>query len=368
MLQFLFWFFIVVVFIQFIYYCFIFRKFSFLKLKNKYSQNVPISVIICAKNEEQNIKKIIPLLVNQNYDNFEIVLIDDASSDETLEVFEDFAKRYNNIKIVKVQNNEAFWGNKKFALTLGIKAAKNDYLLFTDANCYPNSKNWITEMSAHFDEDKTIVLGFRGYEKVKGSFLNKLIRFENLLSALYYFSWSKIKKPYSGNGKNLAYKKSEFFKTNGFINHIKIRSGHDTLFINEAADLRNTAICISPDSFIFSGAKNTFSSWYMQQRKKFETAKHYKLFDKLQLALFFLTQILVIILSIILISWQFQWHIVVGLLVFRYLFSWIIIAKTAIKFNEQRLMYWFPVIEISLLFIQFTIFISNLSSKPARWK
>ena len=115
-------------------------------------------------------------------------------------------------EIVDVKNTEAFWGNKKFALTLGIKAATKDYLLFTDADCYPTSKDWITLMSSQFTLHKTFVLGYGAYEKVKGSFLNKIIRFDALLNATQYFSWAKIGRPYMGIGRNLAYKKDEFFK------------------------------------------------------------------------------------------------------------------------------------------------------------
>ena len=133
--------FIAVVCIQFLYYIVIFSKFSFAKPQNATPKRIPISVIVCAKNEAENVKNFVPILAEQDYPQFELVLIDDASSDNTLEIFEEFEKQYSNIKLVKVENNEAFWGNKKFALTLGIKAAKYEYLLFTDADCYPTSKD-----------------------------------------------------------------------------------------------------------------------------------------------------------------------------------------------------------------------------------
>ena len=195
MLLILFCVFIAVVIIQFLYYIVFFGKFSFAKKQNNTPKRIPISVIVCAKNEEENVKNFIPILAEQQYPDFEIVLIDDASSDETLEVFEAFEKQYPNVKLVKVENNEAFWGNKKFALTLGIKAAKNEYLLFTDADCYPTSPDWIKEMSSNFTQEKTIVLGYGAYEKIKGSFLNKIIRFETLMTAVQYFGWAKSGKP-----------------------------------------------------------------------------------------------------------------------------------------------------------------------------
>ena len=249
MLAILFYVFIGIVAIQLFYYVFVFGKFSFLKLQKSTPKKIPISVIVCAKNEAENVIKFVPILAQQDYPDYEIVLIDDASSDTTLDLFEGFEKEYPNVRLVKVENNEAFWGNKKFALTLGIKAAKKEYLLFTDADCYPTSKDWIKEMSSHFTTEKTIVLGYGAYEKMAGSFLNKLIRFETLLTAVQYFSWAKMGRPYMGVGRNLAYKKEEFFNVNGFIDHMKIRSGDDDLFINQAAKGKNTTISFSPESF-----------------------------------------------------------------------------------------------------------------------
>ncbi len=133
--------FIAIVVVQLFYYLIVFGSFAFSKTKAGESKTVSVSVIVCAKNEQDNVAKFVPLLAEQNYPDFEVILIDDASSDHTLEIFEAFEKQYSNVKLVKVENNEAFWGNKKFALTLGIKAPKHEYLLFTDADCYPISKD-----------------------------------------------------------------------------------------------------------------------------------------------------------------------------------------------------------------------------------
>ncbi len=368
MLLVLFFLFFAVILIQFLYYVVFFGKFSFAKPQTSAQKRIPISIIVCAKNEEENVKNFVPILANQNYPDFEIVLIDDASSDETLEIFEGFEKKYANIKLVKVANIEAFWGNKKFALTLGIKAAKNEYLLFTDADCYPTSTEWIKQMSAQFTQKKTIVLGYGAYEKVKNSFLNKLIRYETLLTATQYFGWAKLGKPYMGVGRNLAYKREEFFKTNGFIEHMKLRSGDDDLFINEAASAKNTTICYTPESFTYSKAKTSFKEWFTQKRRHVSTAKHYKSFDRSQLALFFTSQFLFLVLPIVLLTFQYQWIIVVSLIGFRYLFVWISMGFAAGKLKEKDVMYWFPLIELVLIVTQINVFITNTFSKPVHWK
>lgn len=368
MLIYIFYFFIAIVVVQLFYYLGIFGKFAFGKPQQITPKNISVSVIVCAKNEEENVKKYVPLLAQQDYPDFEIVLIDDASSDETLEVFEEFEQQYSNIRLVKVENNEAFWGNKKYALTLGIKAAKKEYLLFTDADCYPSSKDWITAMTSQFTAEKTIVLGYGGYEKVERSFLNKIIRFETVLTAIQYFSWAKSGLPYMGVGRNLAYKKEEFFNVNGFIDHIQIRSGDDDLFINQAANKTNTTISYTPESFTYSEPKKSFGEWFTQKRRHISTAEHYKFFDKMQLGLFFLSQLFFFLLVIILLSFQFEWIAVLAILATRYTVVWTVIGCSAGKLKENDLKFWFPVVEIALILTQINIFITNIFSKPVYWK
>ena len=362
------YFFIFIVAVQILFYLGFFGKFAFAKAQKITPKKIPISVIICAKNEEENVINFIPLLAEQNYPDFEIVLIDDASNDNTLAIFEGFEKQYPNIRLVKVQNNEAFWGNKKYALTLGIKAAKKEYLLFTDADCYPTSKEWITAMSSQFTMQKTIVLGYGKYEKIANSFLNKIIRFETLLTAIQYFSWAKMGHPYMGVGRNLAYKKEEFFNVNGFIEHIKVRSGDDDLFVNQAANARNTTIAFMPESFTYSKPKTTYKDWIIQKRRHIATANYYKKFDKFQLGIFYCSQLFFVLLAITLLAFQFQWMIVLSLFCLRYITAWIVIGFSAGKLKEKDVVYWYPIIELVLIFTQINIFITNTFSKPVHWK
>lgn len=367
-LDILFYTFIIIVTIQFIYYGFIFSKFAFTKTKTSSKKNIAISVIICAKNEAENLQQFLPSILEQDYPDFEIVLINDASIDNTLEVIESFAKKHNNIKIVNVENNEAFWGNKKYALTLGIKAATNDFLLFTDADCKPVSKSWIASMSRHFTNTKSIVIGYGAYKKEKASILNKLIRFETLLTAIQYFSYTKLGMPYMAVGRNLAYTKEEFFKSNGFINHMNIRSGDDDLFVNQAANSVNTTICFTKNSFTESLPETTFKNWFKQKRRHVSTSKYYKSKHKLILGMFYLSQLLFWILGVILFSFLFKWEYVLSLVLLRFIIQYISIGFSAKKLNELDTLILLPFLEIFLIFMQFFIFITNLTSKPSNWR
>lgn len=353
--------------IQVVYYLGIFSKFAFSKPQHGTPKKIPVSVIVCGKNEAAKIREFLPRLIAQDYPEFELVLIDDASTDETLQLFEDYARDHANIKLVKVENNEAFWGNKKFALTLGIKAAKYEYLLFTDADCYPVSDQWIKEMSSHFTPQKTIVLGYGAYDKLPG-FLNKIIRYETLLTAVQYFSWAKHGLPYMGVGRNMAYKREEFFRVRGFMDHMKLRSGDDDLFINQAGHAKNTTTCYTPESFTYSEPKTTFKDWFTQKRRHVSVAGHYKAFDKIQLGIFYASQLLFLVLATVLLAFQYEWIMVASAVGVRYLISWLVMGFSAAKLKEQDTIYFYPFIELTLVLVQLNVFFSNIFSKPVHWK
>src|SRR5690606_16421897 len=269
-------------------YYLLFSKFSFLKNSEKVtSEKYPVSLIVCAKNEEENLQKYIPLWQKQNYPNFEIILINDASEDETLEIMEAFAENDKRIQIVNVKNNEAFWASKKYALTLGIKRAKNKRLIFTDADCYPASDEWLGIMVSKFSDKKQLVLGYGAYEKQPG-FLNKIIRFETLMTAVQYFSYAKSGNPYMGVGRNLSYTSTLYYENNGFMSHIKVPSGDDDLFVNEAATAENVEICVEPEAFTYSLPKKKKRKWLLQKKRHYSTAKLYKPKHRLILGAYFI--------------------------------------------------------------------------------
>ncbi|RNC85114.1 MAG: glycosyltransferase [Winogradskyella sp.] len=354
--------------IQFFFYLGFLNYFALQKKTSVSRNNIPISVIICAKNEAENLKDNLPTIINQDYNNFEIILINDNSSDDTLEVMESFASKHQNISIVNVKPIEHFWGNKKYALTLGIKASNHDFLLFTDADCIPNSKHWIKEMSSHFSNTKSIILGFGAHKKIKFSLLNKLIRFETLLTAVQYFSYARIGLPYMGVGRNLAYRKELFFNNSGFKEHMTIKSGDDDLFINTVANKNNTALCCSEEGFTLSEPKTSFRDWFRQKRRHISTAKYYKPAHKFLLGLYFLSQFLFWSLALLLLSFLFHWKIVLTLLGVRIFLQMISLGISAKKLKSSDLIVLLPILEIFLILFQLTIFSANLISKPKHWK
>ncbi|MDR5591065.1 glycosyltransferase [Christiangramia sp. SM2212] len=360
-------FFILVSLVNLIYF-FSFFSFSTSGIKNKLHPEVPVSIIICAKNEEENLRNFLPSILEQDYPDFEIIVINDASADNTLEVIEEFQNIDPRIKVVDVQNNEAFWANKKYALTLGIKKARNQHLLFTDADCAPQSKNWIREMSRNFQPGNTIVLGYGGYFQHTGSILNKLIRFETLLTAIQYFSYARLGSPYMGVGRNLAYTSNQFYELKGFASHLHLRSGDDDLFVNEAATAHNTAICFHPDSITRSVPKTSFSEWFHQKKRHVSVAGFYKTKHKVLLAGFYIFRVLFWLMLVALLILQIYPKIVLGILGVKLITEAFVYIKAARKLNETDVVWLFPFFDIFLIFLQMVIFISNLISKPKHWK
>ncbi len=331
-------------------------------------RTIPVSVIVCAKNEAENLKRFIPLILQQKYPDFEIILINDASKDETLDVMEEFQESDPRVKIVNVINNEAFWGKKKYALTLGIKKARNNYLLFTDADCAPESDLWIENMSAHFQQNKSIILGYGGYFKEKFSLLNKLIRFETLFTAIQYFSYARLGLPYMGVGRNLAYTSNEFYAQNGFATHLHVKSGDDDLFVNQAATRDNIALCYGGSSITRSVPESSFRSWLGQKRRHISTAALYKTEHKLLLGLFFISQFFFWVIFVVLLFYPTFWHEVLIIFTIRLIIQYVVFYKSAKRLDELDLVWLVPLFDFFLVFLQFGIFCANLISKPSNWK
>lgn len=333
-----------------------------------YSKNeTPVSIIVCSKNESENLKELVPQLLEQDHPDFEIILINDASIDDTRFVIEEFVAQNDNVHLVNVVNNETFWANKKYALTLGIKKAVNEHLIFIDADCRPASKKWLSLISQPLKDQTSISLGYSGYYKVKNSLLNALIRFETVFTALQYLGFAVRSNPYMGVGRNLAYTSKQFYDVSGFMSHMKVMGGDDDLFVNEAATKNNTAIVIDPEAFTMSTPKVQWSKWWTQKKRHISTARLYRAKHKLSLGLFFISQVLFFTAAILGFFFGLQWEAILSLVLLRYIIVMIIIGRGLSRFRESELIPFIPFLEILLVFCQLGLFVSNKSNQPKRW-
>lgn len=330
------------------------------------SKPEPVSIIICAKNEDENLTEFLPKVLEQDYPEFEVLVVNDCSWDNTENVIDEFAKIFPNLKKITIKEDPYYKHGKKFAVMVGIKGAKYENLLLTDADCYPASNQWLKEMASAFTNEKEIVLGYGAYAKAPG-FLNKLIRFDAFTIALQYLSAALKGKAYMGVGRNMAYKKSLFFKMKGFSTHYQINSGDDDLFVNEAATNSNTNVCISHNSITYSKAKTTFKELTRQKRRHLTTAPHYTGASKLRIGFSFAIKYLFYMVLVVLLCFKTTLLPALCLFLLKILFQVIIFNKAAKKFKENDLWLMAFVYEFVLLFVYPIFHLSKMFFKPNKW-
>jgi len=320
----------------------------------------PVSVIICAKNEGENLKKHLPLILKQDYPDFEVIVVDDCSDDDTEYILNQLKRDHKHLRSTRLFSDPKFRHGKKLALTVGIKSANNDILLLTDADCYPESDQWIKQFSQRFSSGKTVVLGYGGYVSNSG-LLDKLIRFDTTYIALNYLSAARIGIPYMGIGRNLAYKKDLFFNNKGFASHYGLLSGDDDLFINEVATSKNTTVLVEKDAATRSLQSKTFKEWVFQKRRHLTTSKKYKLGTKLYVGLEPFSRILYFLsgaLTVISFKNTVFVEYILAMIVLRQLLQLAIFKIAMVHLGERNLLLYSPLFDF-LQPIIYTIFISR---------
>ena len=329
-----------------LYHWILFRRLAFYKKKEVNEEHEPVSVIVCARDAYEYLLDLIPAVLSQDYPEYEFVIVNDCSQDDTEEYLKDLARKNPKINLVNLTQNLNFFQGKKFPLSMGIKSAKYDLLLLTDADCVPNTNQWIREMVAAYKKDTEVVVAYGPYFERKG-LLNKLIRFDTLYIAMQYLSLALAKKPYMGVGRNLSYRKSTFMKNKGFTSHYNIPSGDDDLFISQVANNKNTAVYIDAVNRVESEPKRSWASWIRQKRRHYSTGTKYKpqtnrilgfllgsrmLYYPTLIALFFMPHAFSISLG------NIYYYIVIGVFaLIHYITQFIIYHKSAKQLGEKHL-------------------------------
>jgi cellulose synthase/poly-beta-1,6-N-acetylglucosamine synthase-like glycosyltransferase len=357
--------FILVTFIQVFYYLFFFSRLAFHSAKTRQvSQTHPVSVIICARDEAANIAKNLPGVLIQKYrTTHEVIVVNDNSLDEGKYILEEYQRSYKQLHLVELKQEARFIPGKKFPLSIGIKTAKYEIVLLTDADCVPASEFWIEKMQDAFNDGIEIVLGHGALHKKNGLF-NKLVRWENFHTALQYLSYAKAGLTYMGVGRNLSYKKTVFFRHKGFSAHNHVPGGDDDLFINKAATKKNTAIVIDKDAFTLSDPPKKWKQWIRQKRRHYSTGRYYNPIHKFLLGLYALSHFMyypLFIVSIIFYNWK-ETLIAFGI---RFIIQGVILFRVSKKLDEEDL---FPVFWLldAWMFFYYLVFSSALLKKPAK--
>jgi glycosyltransferase involved in cell wall biosynthesis len=353
-------------FIQLIFLLLIFSRLSFFKQKTlPVKERRGVSVIIAAHNELENLKKLIPALLAQHYPDFDIILADDRSQDETasfiLKNFKD-----PKLKVIKITEIEPDKNPKKNALSAAIALSSKEIILLTDADCLPLSHEWISEMTREINHGKEIVLGYSQYERKPG-FLNLMIRYETFYTAVQYFSLTLSGNPYMGVGRNLCYLKKSFLKNNGFDGHRNVTGGDDDLFIKDIANKDNVGICLSKAGQTISIPKSDFSSWIRQKRRHLSVGKHYKVKDRLILALLSLSQISFWLSLLILSLIQFNSSLIIIGFILRTSLLIPIFVLILNKLEDRIKWYALPFLDLIYVIYYISAGLRAISSKNIRW-
>lgn len=357
--------FLLVTVVQLFYYLFFFRRLAFYTPRQKQSsQQHPVSVVVCARDEAPALAKNLPGVLLQTYrTTHEIIVVNHNSRDDTKFLLDGLNKTFKHLHAVNLTQEAIGIPGKKYPLSVGIKEAKHEIILLTDADCVPASEFWIQKMQDGYDEGIDVVIGYGAYYKRPG-FLNKLIRFETFHSALQYFSYTLAGRPYMGVGRNLSYRREIFFKYKGFssINHVA--SGDDDLFISMIANRTNTNVMIDNDAVTLSEPEHSFKGWMRQKSRHYTTGKYYKPVHKFFLGMYSFSHFLFYPLFVLSLVF-YDWRIAIGVFALRFGLQGLIYYKSMQKLNEKDLFAWWWLFDI-WMFFYYLIFAPAIWKKPRR--
>lgn len=348
----------VLLIIQLIYY---FGLYNRIHARNKANQKdelhftnelQPISVVICARNESQNLLRFLPSILEQDYPNFEVVVINDGSTDESEEILSAFEEKYPHLYHSFTPESARYISRKKLSLTLGIKASKHDWLVFTEANCQPVSDQWLRLIARNFTPRTQIVLGYNGYERGKG-WEHKRIAFDSLFTSLRYLGFALAGKPYMGIGRNLAYRKELFFQQKGYSTHLNLQRGEDDLFVNQIITEDNVRVETDKNSVIRMRPIERYKDWkeekvsYLGTSSYFRGAQRYLLgLETCSRLLFYAAFIAAIVFGVLNAHWLVAGIALLAMLI-RYTVQAVVINKTATDMGDNRRYYFtLPVFDL----------------------
>lgn len=344
--------------IQVFYYLFFYLRLALFHPVKDIPDTEPVSVIIAARDEARNLESFLPVVLEQDYPDYEVIVVNDCSEDNTGEVLEAFSVKYPGLHVTTIKKDDKFRHGKKLALTIGIKAAKHEFLLFADADCRPAGPYWIRDMQRNFGTGKEFVLGYGGYFPGKG-FLNPVIRLDTVWIAMQYLGFALAGVPYMGVGRNLAYRKSVFFTNRGFAGHTRLDSGDDDLFVNALARKHNTGVELSHTAHTRSVPKSSFREWLVQKKRHLTTGSYYRFSSKFLLGLEWFTRVLTYAGFALLLFLSDLYIPLVAAFLFRWVLMLTVFKFAMSRLNEKNLLLYSLLYDLVQPLLNLIFFLSN---------
>lgn len=354
--------------IQSFYYLYFYFPLYFFKSKN-ISENlnsVPFSIVVCVHNNLIYLKELIPVLMAQKAGAFEVIIVNDRSEDEIFEYLYLESKKHPTIKVVNILHTPNGFNSKKYALFLGIKAAKYDQLLLTDSDCLPASDQWAVKMNSVLSDSSEIVLGYSPYMNGK-SFLSKFIHYETLLTGVNYLSFAIKGFPYMGVGRNLLYKKSVFMKQKCIARYRNLTGGDDDLLINRSATSSNTGIMIDVATHVHSHINTNYRSWFIQKIRHLSVGKYYTLKSKISLGLNLVAQLLFYVITVILLCHSYKIELIGYLIIGRTLLIVLILYLMIRKLKDRTHWFLIPLFDFLYCLYYLVVGLFAIVDKKIRW-
>jgi cellulose synthase/poly-beta-1,6-N-acetylglucosamine synthase-like glycosyltransferase len=244
-----------------------------------------VSVIVAARNEAENIGNLLNCLVRQDYDNLEIIVVNDRSNDQTASIIEQFCADHPKIHLLNVTSFLPGMPYKKNALAQGIAASKGTILCFTDADCLPPVR-WVSLMVSAFGDGVGLAAGYSPYSATSlqrpaasplVSLLHRFIEYEELKGAIWAAGSIGLNKSWLCTGRSLAYRREVYNEVGGFDKIRESVSGDDDLFIQlvrreTSWDMRYVT---SPESFVPTVPPATFADFVRQRTRHFSAGKFF---------------------------------------------------------------------------------------------
>lgn len=322
-----------------------------------------VSVVIVAQNEAELLKNSLVYLLEQDYPDYEVVVVDYTSHDDTPFVLRVCSENYKNLKPITFHEDVNMFRGKKYPLSIGIKSATKEIILLTEPDSVPASFNWIREMVAAYKADTSIVLGYSLLTRKK-SLLNTLEQYDNLMLNASMMGMALAGKPYTSSGRNLSFRRDFFFRQGAFISHYTFPYGAEELFVNQNATRKNTAIVMPPSAEMESHPHDTLAQWRLDRKQRLMTWRRLKKSDQLltsahpvALTLFYAS------LLWLWIAGLFPWQILLGVLLLKVIWQTVAVFFLAKRFKIKNLAYFSFFLELYFLLSNTILAITSLRRK-----
>lgn len=327
-----------------------------------------VSVVMVVHNEAEFLKKSLPYLLEQDYPDFEVVVVNYTSTDDTQFVLRVCAENYHNLKPITLKNDVNMFQGRKYPLSIGIKSSTKDVVLLTEAESTPRTFDWISRMMQGFSGGTQVVIGYN-VVKGNGKLLGAFQQYENMTYNASYLGAAMLGIPFTATGRNLSYRRDFFFKQGGFISHYSISDGADDLFVNQNANSRNSALVLSGDAAVYSEARHSFVTWHQDRVHRLCTRRYYGLKDRLMLLIYPLSQLLFIVSVVFLFLGQvFPWQILLGVLLLKFLWQIVCSLPLAKKFEIKKIQFFSPFFEFYFLIANTFLTLFALRRKKKQWR